>query len=424
VAREAALDVPSSVASVASEQGPRIVASLIRACGGDFQLAEDALQEALVTALERWPRDGVPAQPDAWLLTTARRKAIDQLRRDQTFARKREQLEYLQAQEQAANNIEGDEEATETWEDDRLRLIFTCCHPALAVEAQVALTLRTVAGLDTPEIARAFLVPQDTMAKRLTRARTKIRDARIPYGVPEAHELPGRLQSVLMVIYLVFNEGYLSASAQTLVRGELCDEAIRLGRLLLSLMPDEAEARGLLALMLLNDSRRYARTDSQGEFRTLDEQDRSLWDRAKIVEGLALVERALRLRRPGPFQLQAAIAALHAESINPSDTDWPQIVLLYRQMLRLQPNPIIELNHAAAVGMAFGPERGLRLLDDLESRGELSDYYLLRAARADLLRRSGRFPEAAAAYQGALELCQNKVERRYLLRRMSELGLA
>jgi RNA polymerase sigma-70 factor (ECF subfamily) len=410
--------VPSLVEAVATEHGARIVASLIRACGGDFQLAEDALQEALIIALERWPREGTPARPDAWLFAAARRKAIDHLRRDQTFARRREQLGYLLMQEQAASKGPG---ANEALEDDRLRLIFTCCHPALAQEAQVALTLRTVAGLDTPEIARAFLVSGDTMAKRLTRARMKIRDARIPYRVPQEHELPDRLHSVLTVIYLVFNEGYLSASAPSLVRGELCDEAIRVARLLIALMPDEPEARGLLALMLLNDSRRLARTDARGEFRTLEEQDRSLWDRAKIAEGLALVEAAVRLRRPGPFQLQAAIVALHAEPANADETDWPQVVLLYSQLLRLQPSPVIELNRAAAVGMAFGPDQGLRLMDDLASRGELREYYLLPAARADLLRRAGRFSEAAAAYQQASELCLSGVEQRYLRRRLQEV---
>jgi RNA polymerase sigma-70 factor, ECF subfamily len=409
------------VAAVATEHGARIVASLIRACGGDFQLAEDALQEALIIALERWPREGTPARPDAWLFTAARRKAIDHLRRDQTFARRREQLGYLLAQEQAAGNGETGPGANATLEDDRLRLIFTCCHPALAQEAQVALTLRTVAGLDTPEIARAFLVSGDTMAKRLTRARTKIRDARIPYRVPQEHELPDRLHSVLTVIYLVFNEGYLSASAPSLVRSELCDEAIRVARLLVALMPDEPEARGLLALMLLNDSRRLARTDARGEFRTLEEQDRSLWDRAKIDEGLALVEAALRLRRPGPFQLQAAIAALHAEPANGGEADWSQVVLLYSQLLRMQPSPVIELNRAAAVGMAFGPDRGLQLMDELASRGELREYYLLPAARADLLRRAGRLNEAAAAYQLAIELCLSGVERRYLHRRLQEV---
>jgi len=419
--REAARDVPSLVEAIATEHGARIVASLIRACGGDFQLAEDALQEALIIALERWPRDGTPARPDAWLFTAARRKAIDHLRRDQTFARRREQLGYLLAQEQAAGNGETGPGANTTLEDDRLRLIFTCCHPALAQEAQVALTLRTVAGLDTPEIARAFLVSGDTMAKRLTRARTKIRDARIPYRVPQEHELPDRLHSVLTVIYLVFNEGYLSPSAPSLVRGELCDEAIRVARLLMELMPDEPEARGLLALMLLNDSRRLARTDARGEFRTLEEQDRSLWDKAKIDEGLALVEAALRLRRPGPFQLQAAIAALHAEPASAEQTDWPQIVLLYSQLLKLQPSPVIELNRAAAVGMAFGPERGLQLMDGLDSRQELREYYLLPAARADLFRRQGKFSEATAAYEQAIRLRPGDVEQGYLRRRLREV---
>ena len=419
--REAAPDVPYLVAAVAGEHGARIIASLIRSCGGDFQLAEDALQEALLAALEHWPCDGRPARPDAWLLTTARRKAIDHLRRDQTLARKREQLEYLMIQEQVAGEGGGDPELADAVEDDRLRLIFTCCHPALAVEAQVALTLRTVAGLETPEIARAFLVSPDTMAKRLTRARKKIRDARIPYRVPEAHELPDRLNSVLTVIYLVFNEGYVGTNSTSLVRGELCDEAIRMGRLLLALMPDEPEVRGLLALMLLNDSRRQARTDSRGEFLTLEEQDRSRWNKEKITEGLALVEAALRRRHPGPFQLQAAVAALHAEPSDSDQTDWPQIVLLYTQLLRLQPSPVIELNRAAAVGMAFGPERGLQMIEGLEAGGELPEYYLLPAARADLLRRAGRWEEAVAAYRRAAQLCVNHVERRYLQRRLAEV---
>ncbi|MHB8574259.1 MAG: RNA polymerase sigma factor, partial [Dehalococcoidia bacterium] len=279
---DAAHDVRRLAAAVANEHGPRIVATLIRVCGGDFQLAEDAFQDALLTALERWPHDGVPTRPEAWIITTARRRAIDHLRRDQTLARKRAQLEYLVAQDQAASQVETDEGVVEMWDDDRLRLIFTCCHPALAVEAQIALTLRTVAGLETPEIARALLVSPDTMAKRLTRARTKVRDARIPYQVPAEHELPDRLNSVLTVIYLVFNEGYLSIGAESLLRTELCDEAIRLARLLLALMPDEPEVRGLLALMLLNDSRRLARTNERGEFQTLEEQDRSRWDRTRI----------------------------------------------------------------------------------------------------------------------------------------------
>jgi len=409
------------VEKVAADHGTRIVATLIGACGGDFQLAEDAFQEALLAALEHWPTDGVPRQPDAWLITTARRKAIDQLRRDQTLARKREQLERLLGLEQASVQVESGGRAEETLEDDRLRLIFTCCHPALAVEAQIALTLRTVAGLDTVEIARAFLVSPDTMAKRLTRARSKIRDARIPYQVPADHQLPDRLTSVLTVIYLVFNEGYLSVNSESLMRTELCDEAIRVARLLLALMPDEPEVRGLLALMLLIDSRRSARTSIEGDLQTLEQQDRSLWDSDKIDEGVTLVEGALRLRRPGPFQLQAAIAAVHAESASSGETDWTQIALLYGQLLRFQPSPVVELNRAAAVGMACGPEQGLRLMDELMAANVLPDYYLLPAARAELLRRAGRRPEAAASYRQALGMCSNAVERRYLERRLREV---
>jgi RNA polymerase sigma-70 factor (ECF subfamily) len=409
-----------AVEAVVAEHGARITAALIGLCDGDFQLAEDSVQEALIAALERWPADGVPQRPDAWIITTARRKAIDQVRRGQALRRKQEVLQSLLAQEQAAPVFGAQEEPPVP--DDRLRLIFTCCHPALALEAQVALTLRTIAGLETLEIARAFLVSPDTMAKRLTRARTKIRDARIPYRVPPEHELPGRLAGVLAVLYLIFNEGYVSTSGDTLVRAELCDEAIRLGRLLLSLMPDEPEAQGLLGLMLLIDSRRTARTDAAGDLLTLEEQDRSLWDQRRIDEGRELVERALRARRPGPYQLQAAIALLHAESQRPEDTDWTQIALLYGELLRLAPSPVVELNRAAAVGMAFGPEAALRLLAGLEAAGDLNDYYLLHAARADLLRRGGRRDEAAAAYRRALGLCSNHVELRYLRRRLQEVG--
>jgi RNA polymerase sigma-70 factor (ECF subfamily) len=397
-----------------------ITAALIGLCDGDFQLAEDSVQEALIAALERWPIDGVPQRPDAWIVTTARRKAIDQLRRGQALRHKQEVLQSLLEQEQAT--VEPDPREEPPVQDDRLRLIFTCCHPALALEAQVALTLRTIAGLETPEIARAFLVGQDTMAKRLTRARTKIRDARIPYRVPPEHELPDRLAGVLAVLYLIFNEGYVSTSGDTLVRAELCEEAIRLGRLLLSLMPDEPEAQGLLGLMLLIDSRRAARTDANGDLLTLEEQDRSLWDQGRIEEGRELVERALRARRPGPYQLQAAIALLHAESPRPEDTDWTQIALLYGELLRRTPSSVVELNRAASVGMAFGPEAGLRLIDDLEAAGELADYYLLHGARADLLRRAGRRADAGAAYRRALELCSNPVELRYLRRRLREVG--
>ena len=404
-----------------TENGTRVLASLIGFCEGDFQLAEDAYQEALVAALEHWPRDGVPQRPEAWLITTARRKAIDALRRGQTLARKTEQLQAMAAHE-AATAGGAPEPEDEVLQDDRLRLIFTCCHPALALEARVALTLRTVAGLETPEIARAFLVSQETMAKRLTRARTKIRDARIPYRVPPEHELPDRLEGVLAVLYLIFNEGYVGSSGVGLVRAELCDEAIRLARLLASLMPDEPEALGLLALVLLIDARRLARTDAAGELRTLEEQDRSLWDRSRIDEGASLAERALRLRRPGAYQLQAAIAALHAEPERSEDTDWRQIALLYGELLRLQPSPIVELNRAVAIAMASTPGDGLRIIDRLAEDETMARYYLTQAARADLLRRSGRAAEAAEAYREALELCTNAVERRYLQRRLREVG--
>ena len=400
------------------EESGRILATLIRACG-DFDLAEEAMQEAFAVALERWPRDRLPANPGAWITTTARRKAIDRLRRDRTLAAKREQLEA----DAALSAVAGDEESDEMTElqDDRLRLIFTCCHPALAPEAQVALTLRTLGGLSTLEIARAFLVSETTMAQRLVRVKRKIRDAGIPYQVPEPHRLPERLGAVLAVIYLIFNEGYSATAGDALIRRELCAEAIRLGRVLAALMPDEPEALGLLALMLLHDARREARTGGAGELVVLEEQDRSLWDRAAIEEGVALVERALRMRRPGPYQLQAAISALHCQAPRPEDTDWEQIAGLYGELLRIQPTPIVALNRAVAIAMARSPDDGLALLDESSLREALDGYHLYHGARADLLRRAGRAREASSGYRRALALATNDVERAYLERRLREV---
>jgi RNA polymerase sigma-70 factor (ECF subfamily) len=363
------------------------------------ELAEDAVQEAFAAALERWPRDGVPANPGAWLLTTARNRAIDRIRREQNLRRKTELLAAL----------EPAEEVDEAIPDERLSLIFACCHPALAVEAQVALTLRTLGGLTTEEIARAFLVPEPTMAQRLVRAKKKIRAAGIPLRVPPDHLLPERLRSALAVVYLIFNEGYGPPP-----RDELCEEAIRLGKVLAVLMPDEPEALGLLALMLLHDARRPARLDAAGELVLLDDQDRSLWDRGRIEEGRGVLERALPMRQPGPYQLQAAIASLHLEP----ETDWAQIALLYGRLACFAPSPVIELNRAVAVAMAEGPERGLRLIDDIAG---LDEYRHLHSARADLLRQLGREPEAAHAYARALELASQPAERAFLERRLAEV---
>ncbi len=402
------------VARVFREERGRILATLIRLLG-DIDLAEEALAVALEAALVQWPRDGVPEHPRAWLIRAARNKAVDRLRRGALFEEKRAALE-AQSEVTRQPDIE-----VEPVEDDRLRLIFTCCHPALATEARVALTLRTLGGLETDEIARAFLVPPPTMAQRLVRAKTKIREARIPYRVPEPDELTERVGAVLAVIYLIFNEGYAASSGAALVRRELCNEAVRLGRILVELIPAQAEPRALLALMLLQDARREARVGPDGDIVLLEEQDRSRWDWAAITEGVALVAEALRVGEPGPYALQAAIAAAHARAAHAADTDWRQIADLYALLVATHPSPVVELNHAVAVAFAEGLAEGLRRIDHLAATGELEGYHLLPAARADLLRRLGRFAEAALSYRRALELVGNDADRRFLERRLAEV---
>jgi RNA polymerase sigma-70 factor (ECF subfamily) len=396
----------------------RILATLIRLLG-DFDLAEAALHDAFATALERWAEEGPPRNPRAWLVSVGRFQTIDRLRRRARYDASLEELAKRLADE--AGDVADRNDSDDEVEDDRLRLIFTCCHPALSPDAQVALTLRTVCGLTTEEIARAFLVRPATLAQRIVRAKARIRDARIPYEVPGRADLPARLDTVLHVVYLVFNESYTASSGPSLIRRSLSEEAIRLGRLLVELVPDP-EVIGLLALMLLHDSRRAARTSASGELVLLDEQDRALWDRRQITEAVGLVEQALRARRFGPYVLQAAIAAVHAEAPTAEDTDWALIVGLYDVLLRADPSPVVELNRAVAVALRDGPEEGLRLIDGILGRGDLAGYHLAHSARADLYRRLGRTAEARAAYWAALDLTQQDTERRFIERRLRELS--
>jgi len=415
------VEAKAAVEKVFRQESGRIIATLIR-LAGSFDLAEEAMQEAFASALTTWPEKGIPDNPGAWITAVAHRKLIDHGRRERTRREKQDPLLYETPSVQQPEAEALFEPVAMNYPDDRLRLIFTCCHPALNQEAQVALTLRTLGGLTTPEIARAFLLPEPTLAQRLVRAKRKIQDAHIPYEVPPISQLPERLASVQSVIYLVFNEGYSATAGDSLIRRELCAEAIRVGRTLCELLPGEAENLGLLALMLLQDSRRDARTDKEGSLVPLEDQDRSLWDQERIREGMDLVTRALSMRGVGPYQLQAAIAALHAEAKTPPETDWEQIAALYRELLRMTPSPVIALNYAVAIAMGEGLEKGLAEIDRVGESGELADYHLFHAARADILRRLKRHEESAAAYREAIRLATNQVEKDYLQGRLDQLS--